>query len=138
MYHFDISIHARPEGAALSSPIELNGRIITPVASQLAQPMFVSFEQAADGLSQLPRMFIEPDGSFVWVSSDKNTPWQVDGNLYDREDKLLFVELKGCCPRQQFDLLLTAFGWPQTEFVFQLTRQAVVIAENEFRQIVSR
>ena len=98
--------------------------------------MSVSFEQAAERLAQFPRMFIEPDGSFVWVSSDKNDPWQVDGTLYDREDKLLFVELKGCCPRQQFDQLLTAFGWPDAELVFQLTWQAVVVAENEFRQFV--
>jgi len=140
MYHFDVSIHAKPSGASAGSPIELLGRSITPLEvhpSSLSQPMPVSFEQAADWLAKLPRMFVEPDGSFVWVSTDKNGPWQVDGNLYDREDKLLIVELKGHCPRQQFDQLLAAFGWPEAELVIQFMKQAVVVAEDEFRRIAS-
>ena len=38
------------------------------------------------------------------------------------------VEQKG------FDLLLAAFGWPQTPLVFQLVRQAVYLDEAAFRQ----
>ena len=72
-----------------------------------------SFETAVERLSKLERMFCEADGSFVWVSSQGEPAWQVDGNLYDRNERLLFVDLKGTCPSEQFDRLLTALGWPQ-------------------------
>ena len=57
-------------------------------------------------------MFCEPDGSFVWVSSQGEPAWQLDGNLYDRNSRLLFVDLKGTCPRGAFDQLMTASDGP--------------------------
>ena len=42
--------------------------------------------------------------------------------------------MKGTCPPQRFDELLAALGWPQTQLVFQLTRQAVFLDEAEFRR----
>jgi hypothetical protein len=96
-------------------------------------PMPVSFEQAADRLQELPRMFFEPDGSFVWVGDEQGQRWQVDGQLTDRDGRLLFVELKGDCPANQFDQLLAAFGWPATPLIFQLTRHAVFVDEADFR-----
>jgi hypothetical protein len=79
-------------------------------------------------------MFCEPDGSFVWVSSQGEPAWQVDGNLYDRNERLLFVDLKGTCPPREFDRLLGALGWPSTALMFQLTREAVFLDEAEFRR----
>ena len=98
-------------------------------------PFDCTFEEANDRLAALERMFCEPDGSFVWTSSQGEPPWQVDGNLYDRDERLLFVDLKGTCPREQFDRLLTALGWPATRLVFQLTREAVFLDEAEFRRL---
>ena len=96
--------------------------------------MSTSFEETRERLSRLARMYCEPDGSFVWVSSQGEPAWQVDGNLYDLAERLLFVDLKGTCPGEALDQLLTAFGWPAMRVMFQLTREAVFLDEAEFRQ----
>jgi hypothetical protein len=91
-----------------------------------------SFEEVCRALAGLPRMFIEPDGSFVWVASAEPR-WQIDGVLYDGAGGLWYVELKGCCPQAPFDELLSTLGWPQTRVRFQLVQQAVMLGEDEFR-----
>jgi hypothetical protein len=58
--------------------------------------------------------------------------------LFDRNGRLLFVDLKGSCPADQFDRLLSAFGWPETPVMFQLTREAVFLDEVEFRGFAGR
>ncbi len=60
--------------------------------------------------------------------------WQVEGNLFDRAGRLLFADLKGACPDEQLDQLLAALGWPATPLMFQLVREAVFLAEPEFRR----
>ena len=84
-----------------------------------------------------PRLFIEPDGSFVWTGEEAGQSWQVDGNLIDRGDFLAYVELKGRCPEEQFDELLTASGWPQSPLEFQLPRRGVTLNEAEFRALAT-
>lgn len=91
-----------------------------------------SFEEVADGLAGLPRMFVEPDGAFLWVASEE-PGWQIDGVLYDGVGGLWYVELKGHCPQPRFDELLSALGWPQTSVRFHLVREAVTLSEHEFR-----
>ena len=99
-------------------------------------PLAMGFETARERLEVLPRMFIEPDGSFVWRGETKvREAWQVDGNLIDRGDVLAYVELKGVCPSERLDELLRALGWPETKVVFQLVRTGVVVEEGEFRRV---
>ncbi len=93
-----------------------------------------SFEEVSAALAALERLYIEPDGSFVWVSSRQEAPWQVDGMLYDHQNRVRLVDLKGTCPADQFDRLLTTLGWPATPLMFQLTRQAIWLGEAEFRR----
>jgi hypothetical protein len=98
----------------------------------------VTFDEATAALQSLDRLFIEPDGSFVWAGAEEDgVAWQVDGNLIDRGDALAYVELKGCCPEEQFDQLLRALGWPQSALAFQLPQRGVVLNETEFRQEAS-
>src|SRR4051812_46277785 len=86
----------------------------------------VTFDAALSALARLPRMFIEPDGSFVWTgTAAADERWQVDGNLIAQGDVLAYVELKGSCPEKEFDQLLSALGWPQSPLVFQLTKRGV-------------
>lgn len=97
-------------------------------------PMFDrTFEEVTDALTRLPRMYVEPDGSFVWVASAEPA-WQLDGMLYDGAGRLWYVELKGRCPQEEFDRLLSTFGWPQTPLVIQLVREAVRLEEPAFRR----
>ena len=102
-------------------------------AAALNEPLAVSFEQAYEALEQLERMFIEPDGALVWVSSAADNPWQIDV-LHDRGDRLSYVELKGYCPPEALDRLLGCFGWPDTSLVFQLVREGRILDEAAFRQ----
>jgi hypothetical protein len=97
----------------------------------------VSFDAALAELAMLPRLFIEPDGSFVWTGETDGQPWQVDGNLIDRGDFLAYVELKGRCPEERFNQLISAFGWPRLPLAFQLPRRGVTLHEAEFRALAA-
>jgi len=137
MLSFHIAIRARPAEVTEAQDVELDRRVFRSLAvpqAALATPFQISFEDAGATLSKLNRMFFEPDGSFVWTSPSGQTAWQVDGNLFDRNGRLLFVDLKGSCPSEQFDLLLSALGWPATPMMFQLVREAVFLDEAEFRR----
>lgn len=85
-------------------------------------------------MQTLDRMFVEPDGSFVWTGEIDNVRWQLEGTLYDEGDKMLYAELWGECPPSHFDRLLGAFGWPQTDCVFCSIREGVWLDESEFRR----
>jgi hypothetical protein len=138
MYSFYITVHALPADASAGPNVELVGRKVRTLQiapATLSTTTFgCNFEAAQERLAELERMFIEADGSFVWVSPHGDPAWQVDGNLYDRNEQLLFVDIKGTCPAEQFDRLLTALGWPGTRLMFQLTREAVFLDESEFRR----
>ena len=98
----------------------------------------VTFDNAFEALQWLPRMFIEPDGSFVWTGTTaEGDRWQVDGNLIDRGDVLAYVELKGCCPEEEFNSLLSTLGWPQQPLMFQLTQRGVTLDEANFRRLAA-
>lgn len=140
MFRFHCSVHSQPREVSEGTPVQLPEGSVTPLAvrqDKVTAPMSVSFEQAYESLSQLPRMFIELDGSFVWVSSAAETKWQVDGNLYDRAGVLMFVDLKGYCPSSRFDELVRVFrgGAP---LMFQLVRHALYVSEVEFRRVAQR
>jgi len=99
-------------------------------------PLDVTFEAALATLEKLPRMFIEPDGSFVWAGEFADgARWQVDGNLIDRGDVLAYVDINGTCPEERFDELVRAFGWPEAPLAFQLTRSGQTLAEAAFREL---
>lgn len=136
MYPFQVSIHVCPENLPAGPPFsairETLGTLqVTPAL--LGEMFAVTFEQAAESLSDWERMSVEPDGSFLWVSAPNEPNWQIEGNLYDRNNRLLFVDVKGTCPAHEFDRLLRAFGWPAKSLMFQLTREAVFLSETEFR-----
>ena len=106
-------------------------------ASPGSGPLPVSFDDALTRLGRLPRLFIEPDGSFVWTGDSDGETWQVDGNLLDQGETLACVEVKGRCPEEHFGQLLAAFGWPQTRLSFQLPQRGVLQGEAEFRELAA-
>ena len=146
MLHFHATLHARAPDVSPGAAIELRGELtptlIMPPAA-LAHPFALTFEEAVAALERLDRMFVEPDGSFVWVAASARShgaegTWQLDGNLFDRNGRLLLVDLKGGCPEEDFNRLLTAFGWPGTPVLFELMREAVFLDETEFRRYAAR
>jgi hypothetical protein len=139
-YAFDITLHGRDQAVAdgprpachadawgtwptLSVPREL-----------LALPMAIAFDEALEGLARLERMYVEPDGSFVWPSPPAGRWWQVDGNAFEKDGRVLLVDIKGSCPREDFDRFLQAFGWPRQPLLMQLVRAAMFLDERTFRR----
>jgi len=103
-----------------------------------ASSLTVTFDGALAALAALERLFIEPDGSFVWRGqAPDGKPWQVDGNLFDGDNRLAFAELKGFCQENELNSLLAAFGWPDAKLVFQLQHRGVFVGEEEFRRLAA-
>ena len=103
--------------------------------AQAARSLAVGFDDVLAELAKLPRLFIEPDGSFVWRgTSVDGQEWQLDGNLVDRGQTLDYVEIKGRCPSERLNDILRTLGWPQAALAFQLPRQGVVLSEEAFRR----
>ena len=138
MYRFQISIHGRARDATAGEPIESRGQTwstLQVAAAEMSLQLAVSFEEAVESLERLGRPFVEPDGSFIWTSSSKESErWQLDGVLYDRGGRLNHVDLSGSCPAERFDRLLETLGWPDAEMMFQLSREAVFMDEATFRK----
>jgi hypothetical protein len=136
-YAFDITLHARP-GAAGPGGIHGDAWGSWPVLAvprdALAEPMAADFDAALARLAALERMYVEPDGSFVWTSPREGLSWQVDGNAAERSGRVLLVDLRGSCPPAEFDRLLAAWGWPGQAVMMQLVRPAVFLDEATFRR----
>jgi len=137
---FDITLHGRGSGMAEPPSVDTYqdawGSWPTLVVPNelLAVPMQIGFDESFELLNGLERMYAEPDGSFVWASSRDGRWWQVDGNAFEKEGRVLLVNLKGSCPASQFDRLLAAFGWPQQAVIMQLVRAAMFLDEPTFRR----
>ena len=96
----------------------------------------VTFDRALAKLEAVPRMYTEPDGSWLLVSAVGETPrWQMEGNLYDGGEQLAYCDLKGTCPMATWESLLRCFGWPEQAVLLQLTKEAVFLEEADFRQV---
>ena len=78
-------------------------------------------------------MMFEPDGSWIYTGGIRDSRWQIDGHLFDFEDRLHRVELHGECPLEAFDQLLRCFGWPEAELVFEQVIEGVQLDEQGFR-----
>jgi hypothetical protein len=140
LYAFDITLHGRGPGVTDAPPHDSHtdawGRwpMLAVPRDQLAVPMATGFDEVIERLSRLDRMYAEPDGSFVWTSPRQGLWWQVDGNAFDKDGRVLLADLKGSCPAADFDRLLAAFGWPQQAMMMQLVRPAVFLDEKTFRR----
>lgn len=124
-------LHRRPDAIAAGDRTTIDGcelATVTLSPEQQSEPFSLSFDAAVQRLAELPRMFVEPDGSFVWVSGHGVEPaWQLDGVVNDRADRVVSVEVKGGCPRPQFKQLLRAFEWPETTLLIQIVQAAVFL-----------
>ncbi|MEM1068582.1 MAG: hypothetical protein AAGI63_06790 [Planctomycetota bacterium] len=60
-------------------------------------PIESSFEAAEERLKGLPKLYFEPDGSFVWALDEGRQ--QVFGMVYDAAGAIQYIELWGRCER---------------------------------------
>ena len=141
LYRFHATIHAQSKFDLHRETVVIRGLSFSRLvlrAEDCQRPFAISFEAAEAALGQLARMFIEPDGSFVWVSTHDESPaWQVDGVLWDRDGRLQFVDLKGTCSAAALDRLLVCFGWPEESLAFQCVRRGWLFDEPTFRQVAT-
>lgn len=142
MLAFEIALHGRPEtvtpGADLTDAWGTWPTVTVPPAT-LADPMVILFDDAIGRLAAIERLYVEPDGSFVWASGRRDEVagrdwWQIDGNAFDRDGRVVVVDLKGSCPPEAFDRVIAAFGWPGQRLLMQLVRSAALLEESVFRR----
>jgi hypothetical protein len=139
LYRFHVNVFARAEGLAPAIPIELRSMKLKQLRTLDDRPptfqafLPVTFDQALAALSKLPRLDAEPDGFFVIAGDVDGQRWQVDGHLYDFNDRLHRVELHGQCPSEAFDAILACLGWPATPLAFELVMEGVALDEAMFR-----
>ncbi len=91
-----------------------------------------SYECLAKRLSAVPRLFIEPDGSFVWVAS-ADPARSISGQITDDGQQVVALELRGRCQWEEMTLILRELGWPEAKLVFQLLPWAVLVKTACFR-----
>ena len=102
-----------------------------------SKPKFsTSFESAIEAMSQLPRMFVELDGSFVWVIDDAERRFQLDGTLCDGGSQLQHLELKGTSDAKALDDILQTLDWPVQSVMFQWVQLGTYLPEREFRRLL--
>jgi hypothetical protein len=139
MYTFDCVVRAMPPSAAPGEPLAIADVAYRPLVfplAELATAFAVTFEETLCAFERLEQMFAEPDGSFVWVAADR--AWQIDGNLYDRDGRLLYVELRGRAPAEVLDRLLSALGWPAERLAFEWRAAGVFLGEEDFRRVAAQ
>jgi hypothetical protein len=140
MYSFNTTIHARPAAARPGPVVTLRGLQLATLAvapAEVAGGFARTLEDVLEALGRLDRMFVEPDGSFVWVSPAGRPAWQLDGVVLDREGRVLYVDLLGTCPPEGLDEMLSSLdgaGKSAVRAVFQLRHEALFLDEPEFRR----
>ncbi|MGI9177261.1 MAG: hypothetical protein ACR2IT_05330 [Pirellulales bacterium] len=144
VYAFDITLHARPSDVGVGDLLtDAWGTWPSLMVSKpaLSAAMAIDFDTALEALAAIERLYVEPDGSFVWTSSRDAAVggggrawWQVDGNAFEKDGRVLLVDLKGSCPPPEFDRLLAAFGWPVQPLMMQVVRSAAFLDEATFRR----
>jgi hypothetical protein len=121
LYAFDATLHGLPVEPA-AGPAHDDAWGTWPTLSvehaRIVVPLRVGFDDAFARLALLERMFVEPDGSFVWTSPREGLSWQVDGNAFEKDGRVLMVDLKGSCQGE-----LSARGVRQAPRGFRLARR---------------
>jgi hypothetical protein len=98
----EVSLHALPAGVPASA-----GPIGVPTSGG-AGPWGRTFDDALAALGELPQLYTELDGSFVWTSLPSEERWQLFGCLYDRGTELAYVDLFGTCSQESLRQLFNA------------------------------
>jgi len=133
--HFHVNVFSRPKDKSATRSVRLGDVLLSAFEPGSITAFFpLTFEQAMDALGRLPRLDAEPDGFFVVAGQCDGQPWQVDGHLFDFDDRVHRVELHGSCPEETLDAILGCLDWPRTPLAFELVREGVAVDEPSFRR----
>jgi hypothetical protein len=139
MLHFHTNIFATPTKLTAGPTLELRGDQFTALLGTdgtpplFDRPLPLTFEELQERLLQIPRMDIEPDGYFLVAGGeDAGERWQIDGHLFEYEDRMHRVEIHGSCSVAVLSQLVACCG--ADEVVFQLVHEGVTLSETDFRR----
>ena len=122
---------ARPAGTAVWAERQIAALRSPPEAN--ACSFAVSYEEVAEPLTAIPRLYLEPDGSFCWVSPDDVTQ-RLDGQITDDGRRVMCVQVQGRCTWSGFEPILRVLGWPGQAVMYQLLPSATLVDDASFRQ----
>jgi len=123
-------VHAAPERMLTCSEVTLGGHSLEALSlptSWLSRPLAVSFDEVLSRLEQLPRLYIEPDGSFIWIGPTGPAEWKIDGQLHDSASGLMTIELKVEGDSPDLCAIFHCLDWPAESLVFQLVREGIYV-----------
>jgi hypothetical protein len=112
--------------------IRVQGGTIGNAPSPGLKSLNVEFDTAFARLQAFPRLFIEPDGSFVWRGANGGEDWQIDGQLHDAGPSLFCVELTGMCPDPEWRRLLDAIRAEGESLTIELVQVGKMLDEETF------
>ncbi len=79
------------------------------------------------GLLRHKGVYAEGDGSWSWTADAKNERqrplWRIEGMIYDRDEKVFYVDMQGQCTLEPWKILIDTLQVPQG------SRLAICIAE---------
>lgn len=92
-------------------------------------PLRISLEKAQANLQRLARMFVEPDGSFLWTGQDDvgGLHWQLEGTAYDDGRVVRYIDLRGQCPPAQWQEFLAAFEESTASVTLELLDRNLIV-----------
>lgn len=132
MKPFHCVVQVAPPMLPHPQTITIDGQPVETIpVAHIATRFVKTFEAAAQSLECLPRMYFEPDGSFVWVVEDQER-FQLDGSLYDDGVSLLNVDLKGTCNHEMLNQFLDCVR-NREDLLFQLVQHGTYLNECTFR-----
>ena len=92
----------------------------------------VSYEQIEAELTKIPRLHIELDGSFVWVSA-ADVSHKVNGQITDDGKQVMYIEFRGVATAEEIEPILAPLKSDRHELKFQMLPSGEVLNEPQFK-----
>lgn len=142
MLHFHTNLFATPTKLTAGPTVVLRGEEFTALVGPdgspplFDRPLPPTFEELQESLHEIPRMDIEPDGYFLIAGGEAaGERWQIDGHLFEYEDRMHRVEIHGSCPPEVLTQLVACCG--ADDLVYQLVMEGVTLSETDFHRWAS-
>ncbi|TWT99337.1 hypothetical protein Pla108_02740 [Botrimarina colliarenosi] len=140
MLKLHANVYAAPATTVAGDPVTLRGHALPTLRSEAGGPpaflaaLPMTFEAMQSRLMELPRCDCEPDGFFLVTGREEGVFWRLNGHMHEYDGQMHRVELNGECPAAALDAVLQTMGWPEAKLVFELVKEGVTLAEQDFRK----
>ena len=89
------------------------------------------YEDVAGQLAEIPRLHIELDGAFVWVSA-KDVSHRVNGQITDDGSEVMYIEFRGRATSEEIQPIIAPLRGQTHELAFQWLPSGEMLGEQEF------